>query len=258
MAGRVVGHGLRSTVRELGDGRVVKIPHAETPSHWLRDEWRHLVVAERSGAPCPRSAQLVEVDAVPALAYEFVPGGTMWDALRVEPGRAEAFGEMLADVQFRVFRLPPSFALPSQRDRLRAKLRIASTRYGLDVEKATSFVLDHEGPVGFCHGDVHPQNVVLGPTEPVLLDWFDASRGLLVAEVARTSVLLQDLLVSGVGPGSDAGAAHAVHQAYVEAAGVGEDVRCFRRWECVQRVARLAEGFGEDSVPLVREQLSSF
>ncbi|TKD72160.1 phosphotransferase family protein [Pseudalkalibacillus hwajinpoensis] len=42
-----------------------------------------------------------------------------------------------------------------------------------------------------CHGDFHPDNVLITPKGPVTIDWLDATVGNPVADVARTTLLLK-------------------------------------------------------------------
>src|SRR5438105_2291070 len=42
-----------------------------------------------------------------------------------------------------------------------------------------------------CHGDFHPDNVLLSPRGPVVIDWSSASRGHPVGDLAWTSRLLR-------------------------------------------------------------------
>jgi aminoglycoside phosphotransferase (APT) family kinase protein len=42
-----------------------------------------------------------------------------------------------------------------------------------------------------CHGDFHPDNVILSPKGPVIIDWPNAARGCPLADVARTMVMLR-------------------------------------------------------------------
>ena len=261
--GREVGRGLRSVVQELGSGRVVKIPHPETPARWIRDEWRHLLMAERSGAPSPRSAELVEMSGAVGLSYDHLLGSVMWDALLDDPERAGEVGATLWTLQSDLFGRPASYALPHQRDRLRAKLQVAATAHGLDVGAAVSWVLEQRGSVGLCHGDLHPKNVVLTEWGPVLVDWFDACRGLVAAEVARTTTLLASFAVDVAGDDHGDGAADAVrlvHDVYLDAATTSGrvDPVDVERWEIVQQAGRLAEGLGADRAPGLAERLRSF
>ena len=41
-----------------------------------------------------------------------------------------------------------------------------------------------------CHGDFHPDNVIMSPRGPVVLDWMNAMQGDPLGDVARTSLML--------------------------------------------------------------------
>lgn len=41
-----------------------------------------------------------------------------------------------------------------------------------------------------CHGDFHPDNVLLSDDDVTIIDWMDASRGNPLADIARTSIIL--------------------------------------------------------------------
>ena len=42
-----------------------------------------------------------------------------------------------------------------------------------------------------CHGDFHPDNVILAPGGPVVIDWVNAVRGNPPADVARSSLMFR-------------------------------------------------------------------
>jgi aminoglycoside phosphotransferase (APT) family kinase protein len=52
-----------------------------------------------------------------------------------------------------------------------------------------------------CHGDFHPDNIVLSARGPVILDWVDAARGHPLADVARTALLMQHAALPAHMPG---------------------------------------------------------
>ncbi|MFZ1756626.1 MAG: phosphotransferase, partial [Caldilineaceae bacterium] len=41
-----------------------------------------------------------------------------------------------------------------------------------------------------CHGDFHPDNVLLTANGPVIIDWIDATAGHPLGDVARSSLLM--------------------------------------------------------------------
>jgi hypothetical protein len=53
-----------------------------------------------------------------------------------------------------------------------------------------------------CHNDFHPNNIIISRAGPIVIDWLDATRGHPMADVARTS-LMMDL---GFPPGGVGGA----------------------------------------------------
>jgi len=52
-----------------------------------------------------------------------------------------------------------------------------------------------------CHGDFHPDNIVLSARGPIILDWTDATLGHPLADVARTALLMQHAAVPPHIPG---------------------------------------------------------
>jgi aminoglycoside phosphotransferase (APT) family kinase protein len=41
-----------------------------------------------------------------------------------------------------------------------------------------------------CHGDFHPDNIIMSRRGPVIIDWSDATKGNPAADVARTRLLI--------------------------------------------------------------------
>ena len=80
--------------------------------------------------------------------------------------------------------------LPPQRDLLEGKIRAAN---GLS-DRARAAALDAlarlSDDTAVCHGDFHPDNVIMLSRGPVIIDWQLATRGNPLADVACTSLLL--------------------------------------------------------------------
>jgi Phosphotransferase enzyme family len=164
-------------------------------------------------------------------------------------GSAE-FGRTLADIQLDLFALVPPVTLPSQRDRLVSKIRVSAATVDASLSRALDVLPSPSGPSRLCHGDLHPSNVILSAKGPVIVDWFDASRGDPIADVARSCVTL---LGDGAAaprhlPGSDGQTLARLTGAYLarlrEQLDIDDDL--LTRWQAVQAVARISEGVPRD------------
>ena len=249
--GEVVARGTRSAVREYGRGAVIKIPDAATSEQWIHFEVAYAEAARVNGAPVPRLLGVEQIDGRAASVWERVQGTSLWQQTVDSPRRSAQFGAMLADVHEQLFGLTVPVILPSQRDRLATKIRIAAAT--LDPEYAEALDLLQQvssGATRLCHGDLHPRNVIIGPRGPMLVDWFDASCGDPVADVARSTLVL---LAHGADPpphlpGADPVTLDRLTAAYLARIAEYRDVpyAMLQRWQAVNAVARMAEGVPRD------------
>ena len=230
----------------FGRGAVVKIPTASTVDGWIAAEAQFAEAARRSGAPVPRLLGMERIADRTASVWERVEGASVWQRVVDQPGSGAQLGRLVADVQLALFELVPPVTLPSQRDRLVTKIRHAAATIDPSLAGALDLLPAPAGAPHLCHGDLHPSNVILSPHGPMIVDWFDASRGEPIADVARSWLTL---LGDGKQPprhlpGADAATLATLTQAYL--AHLGErldlDADALTRWQAINAVARMAEG----------------
>jgi aminoglycoside phosphotransferase (APT) family kinase protein len=247
--GDVVARGTRSSIRAYGRGAVIKVPEPATPESWIRFEAEYAEAARISGAPVPRLLGIERVAGRAASVWERVDGPSLWQHIVDAPASAAQFGALLADVHEALFELVPPVGLPPQRDRLITKIRLAATT----IDPAHAAALDlipAPSPGRLCHGDLHPSNIIMSPRGPVIVDWFDASRGDPVADIARSWLIL---LADGAEapphlPGAKRATLERLTAAYLARLGDHRDIDedLLTRWQAVNAVARMAEGVRRD------------
>jgi aminoglycoside phosphotransferase (APT) family kinase protein len=244
--GDLVARGTRSSIHAYGRGAVIKVPHPSTPAGWIKFEAQYADAARSAGAPVPRLLGIEQLSGREASVWERVEGTSMWQRIVDQPSRSAELGRLLADLQLALFELVPPVALPSQHDRLVSKIRWSAATVDESLARALDLVPAPPGPPRLCHGDLHPSNVILGEHDPMIVDWFDASRGDPIADVARTSVTLMG--DGGTGPrhlpGSDRRTLAVLTDAYLSSLraplGIADDV--LTRWQAIQAAARMSEG----------------
>jgi aminoglycoside phosphotransferase (APT) family kinase protein len=187
--GRTIAVGSRATVSEWGTDAVAKVPLDSTPEGWVRYEATFTDAVWKCGAPVPRVLDLITIDGREVSIFERVLGDTMWAAVRRDPTSATRYGKELAELHARVLDIRPPLTIPDQFTRLSCKLRAAG-RVDPRAESALHSLPRIAARASLCHGDFHPNNVMLGSHGPIVVDWFDVSSGHAAADVARTMLLL--------------------------------------------------------------------
>lgn len=233
-----------------GRGAVVKVPVRSTPESWIRYEAEYADAARAVGAHAPRLLGLEQVDGRTASVWERAEGTTMWELVVERPGQSAALGRLVADLQQALLKLVPPVTFPRQRDRLVSKIRTAAATVDASLSRALAFVPAQADTGRLCHGDFHPSNIILGRGEPMIVDWFDASRGDPIADVARSLLLSDGSSPPEHLPGADPATLKVLTDAYLarlrETLDIGDDV--LAHWQAVGAVARVAEGVPSDAL----------
>ena len=151
----LLAQGRDCDVFDLGDGTVLR---RSRDAYDQGPEARILAHVAEYGYPVPRAHHLA--DEGRDLIMEKVEGPTMVHALERRPWTARAVGRQLGELHNRLHELPGPDWLP----RLPSGDRL-------------------------LHFDLHPLNVILSPTGPVVIDWTNACVGEPGVDVARAWAL---------------------------------------------------------------------
>ena len=154
--GPLIGTGRAADVYDIGGGRVLRRNRSGAPTDREATVMQHLW---QHDYPVPR---VHDADG-PDLVMDRVDGPTMLAAFAGRPWMIRAWARLLASLHDRLADIPlPDLALPE--------------RFG-----AAEVLI---------HADLHPDNVMLTPAGPVVIDWTNASAGVRNAEVASTWVIV--------------------------------------------------------------------
>lgn len=152
----LIAHGRAADVFDAGPGRVLR--RYRSVAIDAAGEAEVMRYAAAAGYPVPA---VFDADG-PELVLERIEGPTMLEALGSRPWRLRSFARMLADLHTRLGQIQAPPGLPQPLG-------------------AGSFLM---------HLDLHPENVILSPRGPVVIDWTNASAGPAAADVADTWLIL--------------------------------------------------------------------
>ena len=188
MAEDPIGRGRTAEIFQWGDGQILKLYLAWCPSEWADQEARMTRAVYEAGVPVPAVIDVIEHDGRRGIIFERVTGLSMLDDFRTKPWHLVHSARLLAELHAAMHaRQIPD--LPSLRQSL--TYRINDTALA-DKLKSAALQALAQLPDGnaVCHGDFHPDNVILSPRGPIIIDWMTVNHGHPLADVARTVVIL--------------------------------------------------------------------
>jgi Ser/Thr protein kinase RdoA (MazF antagonist) len=143
-----------------------------------------------SGLPVPEPGEIVQVNGRNGLVYRQVEGLSMWKTMAKKPWNIFLYARKSAELHAEMHENSLQPDIPSQRSRLQGKINAALKLPLSSKQDLISALSSLPEGRSICHGDFHPDNILLSPTRATVIDWIDASLGNPLADVARTSIIL--------------------------------------------------------------------
>jgi uncharacterized protein (TIGR02172 family) len=142
-----------------------------------------------SGLPTPEVGEIISMDGRYGLLYERVDGISMWKMLQHKPWNALRYCRRMAELQVAVHNSVIPTSVPSQRQAL--EKNICEARALPDGLRQKTLAALASLPDGnqLCHGDYWPSNILVTGKGEIIIDWFRASYGNPLADLARTTNL---------------------------------------------------------------------
>ncbi len=187
--GPLIGNGRQAEIYAWDDGRVVKLFYPNHSQEQVEREAMLTGVVATTGLPVPQVFDAVQIDGRHGFVMSRVEGVSLINRFAVRPWRLLSDAKLFARLHAQVTAAHAE-GLPFLRNPLRAN--IIETELLPDEWRVVALSTLDSLPDGesVCHGDFHPDNVMITPDGPVLIDWPAVKKGAAEADVARTLVLL--------------------------------------------------------------------
>jgi uncharacterized protein (TIGR02172 family) len=251
-----IARGRTAAVYDWDEGHVLKLFYDWFDFDAIEYEMKIARALHISGVKSPAVRELIQYQGRNGLIYERVAGDSMIKAFQRKPWNVIQFGRLLAQLHTRMHDCFFNTDVLAQHKRLQNKIKSADA---LPASLKTSLLNALRSlPDGarVCHGDFHPDNVLLSEDNATVIDWTDASRGNPMADVARTSIILLGVAESAQTPNLLVKGLVKIFRStylrhYFHLRPGGEDE--YRRWLPIVAGARLSENIPELEKWLVKQ-----
>jgi thiamine kinase-like enzyme len=248
--GKLIGQGRTAEIFELNENKIIKLFRSDFPIHIIENEYNIGKELTNKDLPIPEIYDLITIDNRVGIVYEKIKGPTMMGAILSKPWRIKAEARRLAELHKSI---QVSIKADITFQYLRIKKNIQETGLLSSKNKAELFDYLETLPKGeiLCHGDFHPDNIIISTNKMYVIDWMGATIGNPLADVARTSVMLKFAIVpehvSNIKKGMILFVREVFYKEYVKQyiKLVGENLSSIEKWELPIAAARLVEWIPE-------------
>jgi len=188
--GPMIARGRTAEIFLWKDNQVLKLFLDWCPAHWIEHEAQTTRAVHKAGLPVPAVEGMMEVEGRLGIVFERIDGPSMLGLLTSKPWklfrRARTLAELHAGMHSR--EVPE---LPSQRRGLERDIQRAGALPTPTKEVVLKVLGQLPEGSAVCHGDFHPDNIIMSSRGPIIIDWMAAKQGNPLADVARTCLLLR-------------------------------------------------------------------
>ncbi len=193
-----IGVGRTAEIFAWSEGKALRLFRSGASLPYALREMNAFRSAYELGLPAPAvypadgsKDGIVRIGGRLGFVIDRVDGPSMLEMLSRRPWLVVRYAKRLAALHAEMHSRSAS-SLPSQRQRFEIIIEHLEDDLGKDVTKRIRRALDElPDETSVCHGDFHPDNVLLSPSGPVIVDWGPTSAGHRAADLAWTEYLFR-------------------------------------------------------------------
>lgn len=186
----LIARGRTAEIYAWGDGRVLKLFYDWCPQDWIDREARIAEWVAASGLRAPKFLGAAKQDGRSGILYERVDGPSMFVLMRTRLWNLKRYARLLADLHTQIHQVNAD-TLPPLKPRLEEAIRNEDAISQPIKDGVLEILRKLPDGSALCHFDFHPDQIVMSPSGPVIIDWMAAAQGHPLADVARTLVLVR-------------------------------------------------------------------
>jgi serine/threonine protein kinase len=182
-----INAGRTADVFEYGNRKVLKLYRTTVPKKAIEEEFRIGLILNDVGLDIAKTYEMAEFEGALGIIFEYIDGATMLQNLAKKPWLVFSYSKQMAKSHWEIHKTHLSVHdMPSLKESLIDG--ILTTPLLTKEEKGIiiSHLLTLKDRRAICHGDFHPDNIIISKNGLVTVDWMTARVGNSIADVART------------------------------------------------------------------------
>lgn len=185
---KLIGRGRTADIFEYGKDRIVKLYRNDFPADAIDHELRMSQLVYSSGIPTPQAFESVSFGSRRGVVFQRIHGAPLLSKIIKTPWAIRKHAGTLAVLHYELHSRHTEGAIRQQKQVLKDSIMAAPLLADGEKEKIVRYLRRLPDGNQLCHGDFHPDNVLIGEKQWII-DWMTGMSGNPAGDVAR-SVLL--------------------------------------------------------------------
>lgn len=189
MNAEIIAFGRTAEILSHGNQQVIKLFRSGMPEQLIEAEYNISNDVFHLGISCPQPIELINYEDRKGIIFNRVVGITMLKSITKKLWTVNKEAKRMARIHCRIHQ-KSVLNFPKQKDILIERILQAPIISSKEKERIITNLKDLKDDVKLCHGDYHPDNIILGEKEWII-DWMTGMAGNPAGDVARTILLLK-------------------------------------------------------------------
>jgi len=187
---KCIGRGATAFIYEWKDDKVLKLFHPTVEKALVEREYNISSEVQKSLSNIPKAFELINIENQYGIIYEKVESTTLTEQIVKKPWLVKKQGRLMAELHYNMNKYEVS-NLPSQKSKLKRTSVLSNSLSAEQKEYILNIIDSLPNDKKLCHGDFHPDNILMSSKGPIIIDWMTGTTGSPVADVARTALILK-------------------------------------------------------------------
>lgn len=188
--GKLIGQGRTAEIFEWGEDKILKLFRPGISKKLSEAEYKASLGINKKIISSPKVYDFIEIDSRSGIIYERINGTPMLKVMSSKPWKLSIEAHRLAQLH-KSIQQKVDFELPKYTDRLKSSISEVDLLSNDLKQKLYNYIDTLPDDNILCHGDFHPDNILITKDNAIIIDWMTAAKGNPLADVARTSVMLK-------------------------------------------------------------------
>ncbi len=181
--------GRTAEVYRIDDKKVLKLFYEDFPLSAVELEYGNNLQIQSTGLKIPETFGLYKMNGRYGIVYEKISGNSMLMEMFSNIEKISEYMRVLAEVHSEIHKKTLN-KLGSYNEKLKRDIDESSVLSHPEKDRLLTKLKEVAHKENLCHGDFHPDNVIISGRGPVVIDWITAVKGNPVVDIARTVLLI--------------------------------------------------------------------